>query len=290
MSVYRSFIFAPGNHPRKVEKSLGLSADAIILDLEDAVALAEKPATRQTVVDALQLPRAGLGYVRVNAFDTTFCFGDLYAVIGPGLDGIMLPKVEAAAQLIAVDWMISQLESDRGLSPGCIDLLPIVETGKGLNNLDEICSATDRVKRISFGAGDYTLDMGMQWSRDERELEMARHAVVLASRAAGIEPPLDTVWIHLGELDAFTRSAERARDLGFQGKMCIHPEQIEPVNQTFSPTDEAVEQARRYVEAFEEAEANGSASIQVDGYFIDYPIVEKARRTLATARAIAAAK
>ena len=137
-------------------KNLSASADAIILDLEDAVALAEKPATRQTVVDALQLPRAGLGYVRVNAFDTTFCFGDLYAVIGPGLDGIMLLKVEAAAQLIAVDWMISQLESDRGLSPGCIDLLPIVETGKGLNNLDEICSVTDRVKRISFGAGDYT--------------------------------------------------------------------------------------------------------------------------------------
>jgi citrate lyase subunit beta / citryl-CoA lyase len=287
MGVFRSFLFAPGNHARKVEKCLQLDADAVILDLEDAVAVAEKPATRDVVVSALQVPRTGLGYVRVNAFDTPFCFGDLMAVVQPGLDGIVLPKLESAAQLIAVEWMVSQLERDRGLVEGAIDIMPIIETAKGLTEVDAICRAESRVLRVAFGAGDYTLDVGMNWTRDERELEAARHTIVVASRAADIEPPLDTVWIHLGELENISKSAEHARDLGFQGKMCIHPEQIEPVNRAFTPTNETVAQARMYIEAFAQAEAQGSASIQVDGYFIDYPIVEKARRIVAIADAIA---
>jgi citrate lyase subunit beta/citryl-CoA lyase len=289
LSVYRSFLFAPGNHTRRVEKCLGLPTDAVILDLEDAVAVAEKPATRALIVEALGQPRRSLGYVRVNAFDTPFCFGDVHEVVGPNLDGIVLPKVESAAQLIAVDWMIGQLERDRGLVEGSIDLMPIIETGAGLTAINEICTARTRIRRVAFGAGDYTLDMGMRWSRSESELEQARHAFVLASRAAGLEPPVDTVWIHLGEIDAVTRSAERARDLGFQGKMCIHPEQIDPVNSTFTPSAEEVEQSKRYVLAFDEAEANGLASIQVDGYFIDYPIVEKARRVVAMSEAIESA-
>ena len=287
MPLFRSLLFAPGNHPRKVEKCLGLDADAVILDLEDAVAVAEKEATRSVVVDALaNRPHRMRGYVRVNAVDTPFCWGDLQAVVAPGVDGIVLPKLESASDLRTVDWVVSQLERERGMAPGAFDVLPIIETGKGVAALASICGAGTRVRRLSFGAGDYTLDMGLRWTDGERELDQARSAIALASRAAGLEPPIDTVFIHVGRIDSLRRSAGLARDFGFQGKLCIHPEQVAPVNEAFSPTGEEVARARRYLAAFREAEARGSASIQVDGYFIDYPIVEKARRVIDLADAV----
>ena len=286
MLVFRSLLFAPGNHARRVEKSLTLDADVVVLDLEDAVAVAEKAATREKVVAAFQTPRQALGYVRINAFDTPFCFEDLQAVVARGIDGIVLPKVESPAQLVAVDWTIAALERARGLAQGSIDLMPIIETGRGIAALRGIARSGTRVQRLSFGAGDYTLDVGMRWTREERELDHARASIVVESRAAGLEPPIDTVFIHLGEVDALRRSTELARDLGFQGKLCIHPEQLGPVNEVFTPSDDDVASSERYIAAFEEAEARGSASIQVDGYFIDYPIVEKARRTLRIAESI----
>ncbi len=278
---FRSLLFAPGNHARRVEKALLLDADAVILDLEDAVALAEKVATRPLVKAALQTPRSGLAYVRVNAIDTEFCHGDIAAVVGPGLDGIMLPKVESADQLLTIDWLLSQFERGTGLDAGAIDLLPIVETGRGVANAREIAAATGRVRRLSFGAGDYARDMGMRWTTGEAEMASARAEVVLASRIAGLEPPLDTVWVHIRDQDGLMRSAETVRDMGFQGKLCIHPDQIAPVNAVFTPTDEEIVFAEKVVAAFEAAEAEGLASIQIDGYFVDYPIAAQARRTLA---------
>ena len=286
MPVFRSLRCAPGNHARRVEKALTLDADVVILDLEDAVAIAEKPATRDKVVAAFQAPRRALGYVRINAFDTPFCFDDLQTVVTSGVDGIVLPKVESPAQIVAVDWAIAALERDRGLAEAGIDLMPIIETGRGVAELRDIARSRTRVRRLSFGAGDYTLDVGMRWTFGERELDHARTAIAVESRAAGLEPPIDTVFIHLGQPEALRRSTELARDLGFQGKLCIHPEQIGPVNEVFTPSDDDVASAERYVAAFEEAEADGSASIQVDGYFIDYPIVEQARRTLRVAESI----
>ena len=286
MLVFRSLLFAPGNHARRVEKSLTLDADVVILDLEDAVAVTEKEASRAKVVAAFQTPRRALGYVRINAFDTPFCFDDLQAVVAPGVDGIVLPKVESPAQLVAVDWAVAALERARGLREGGIDLVPIIETGRGMAELRDIARSGTRARRLSFGAGDYTLDVGMRWTSEERELDHVRTAIVVESRAAGLEPPVDTVFIRLGQPDALRRSAELARDLGFQGKLCIHPDQVGPVNETFTPADEEMAKAERYVTAFEEAEAAGSASIQVDGYFIDYPIVEQARRTLRIAQAL----
>src|ERR1051326_5199250 len=132
----RSFLFAPGNHARRVEKALTLDADAVILDLEDAVATAEKPAAREAVAAAFVRPRRGLLYVRVNAVDTEFCYGDLVAIVRSGLDGIILPKVESAAGLATVHWLLAQLERERGLPPRGIDLIPIIETARGLDRLD----------------------------------------------------------------------------------------------------------------------------------------------------------
>jgi citrate lyase subunit beta/citryl-CoA lyase len=282
MELLRTFIFAPGNHPRKVEKVFGLGADAVILDLEDAVALNEKVAARQAVVEALRRPRACKGYIRINASDTPFCYGDLLAIVGEGLDGIVLPKVESIAQLLMIDWLLAQLERERGLAAGSIDLMPIIETGKGVAAVREIAAAGSRARRLSFGAADYTHDMGMNWTLEEDELTPARAEIVLASRIAGLEPPIDTVFAHVGKhLDALKRTTQLARDLGFQGKLCIHPEQIGPIHEVLTPTEKEITDARKIVEAFKMAEASGSASIQVEGQFIDYPIVEKAKRILA---------
>ena len=280
MAVHRTYLFAPGNHARRAEKAFTLDCDAVILDLEDAVAVAEKPATRALVVETLKQNPGKRGYVRVNAWDTDFCFNDILAVTGPWLTGLILPKVEEAAQVIAVDWILANIEHDKGMDVGAIDLVPIIETGKGVANVRAIAAAETRVRRLSFGAGDYTKDKSFRWTLAETEIDHARAEIALASRAEGLEPPVDSVWIHIKDTDGLVRSAEKVRDMGYQGKLCIHPDQIGPVNGVFTPTEEQVAFAEKVVAAFEEAEARGLASIQMDGYFIDYPIVDQARRTL----------
>lgn len=278
--AHRTYLFTPGNHPRRVEKALQLDADVVILDLEDAVAIAEKVATRDLVKEILTRPRSGGAFVRVNAYDTTYCYGDICAVVGEGLDGIMLPKLESVEDLKSVDWLISNLERERGLEIGAIDLLPIIETAKGAANLRAMVQAGSRVKRFAFGAGDYTRDLGMEWSMAEDELLPIRSEMVLASRLGGLEPPLDTVYIHIKEHEAFRASCETVRGLGFQGKMCIHPDQVPVTNDVFTPTPDIIAWSEKIVTEFEKAEAEGLASIQIDGYFVDYPIVEKAQRTV----------
>lgn len=288
--VFRSFLFAPGNHPRRVEKSLTLGADAVILDLEDAVANAEKASARAMVVEALGRPRACRGYVRVNSLGTEWSHGDFVAVVAKGVDGIVLPKVESAADLQTGEWLLGALERERGLPEGSIDLVPIVETAAGYCNLGEIARAAKRVRRLAFGAGDFTLDLGITWSADESELLPYRSAFVAHSRAAGLEPPIDTVWVSLADREGFDRSVQRAKNLGFQGKLCIHPDQVPVVNTCFRPTEKELTHARRVLEAFEQAERDGLAAIQVDGQFVDYPIVYRAQRLVERAEGIARAE
>lgn len=280
----RSLLFAPGNHPRRVEKALTLAADGVILDLEDAVAVSEKATTRPTVTEAFTKPRTGKLYVRVNALTTDWAYGDLVAVIRNGLDGIIVPKVEHARELQTADWLLANLERDQNLPAGSINLIPIIETALGISNLAEICRSGTRARKLAFGAGDFTLDMGMEWTRSEAELLPHRAACVMQSRAARMEPPLDTVWADLRDHDGFISSAKHAAALGFQGKMCIHPDQIAPCNAAFTPDETAVAQAKRIVAAFDKAESEGLASIQLAGQFIDYPIVQRARRVLEAAR------
>ena len=289
MAIFRSFLFAPGNHARRVEKVFTIGADGVILDLEDAVAIAEKPATRQLIVAALQRPRNCLGYVRVNAIDTPFCYGDLVEVIGPGLDGIILPKVESASGLLAIDWLVEQLERERGLPRRSIDIIPIIETAKGIANLAQIMGAGSRVRRCSFGAGDFTFDANVIWTRDEAELAHARAQMVIQSRANGLEAPLDSVWVDLQDAEGLEASAQAVKRMGFQGKTCIHPSQIPVVNAVFSPTEAELAFARKVVDAFEAAEAAGSAAFQIDGKFVDYPIVYRAQRIVKDHEAIVAA-
>lgn len=279
-------LFAPANHPRRVEKALGLPADAVILDLEDAVAASEKPRAREAALAARDMPRRSRLFIRVNAMGTPWGYADLVAVVARGIDGIVLPKVETAHELAAAEWLIGALERDAGLPAGGIALIPLIETAAGVLALEAICRTAKRARRVAFGAGDFTLDTNLEWSRDESELLPHRSQCVLVSRACGLEPPLDTVWTRLDDAAGYAASVERVRALGFAGKLCIHPDQLEAANAAFSPTAQAIAQARRVVAAFEEAEAQGLASITLDGAFIDYPIAYAAQRILARAAAI----
>jgi citrate lyase subunit beta/citryl-CoA lyase len=290
--VNRSFLFAPGNVPRRVEKALTLDADAVILDLEDSVGVADKAATRAPVAQALARPRRGRAYVRVNAPTSPFCYRDLVETVRPGLDGVVVPKIESAADLHAIDWLLAGLERENGLAEGSLDLMPIIETAAGLQRIDRIVQARNlrpyrgawRVRRVAFGAADYANDVGLSPTLEENELADARSRLVLASRAAGMENPIDSPWFHFKESEAFARALERSRRSGFQGRLCVHPDQIGPVNAAYRPSAEELAAAERIVNAFREAEARGAAAIQVDGQMIDYPVAYRAQALLDSVR------
>jgi len=290
--MIRSFLFTPANVARRVEKALTLEADAVILDLEDSVGASDKAASRQRVVEALARPRRPLAYVRVNAPSTPYCYRDLVETVHKGLDGIVVPKIESAADLHAIDWLVAALERERGIEEGSLDLMPQVETAAGVQRIDRILQARSlrpykapwRVKRVCFGAADYGHDLGLSPTLDEPELADARARVVLSSKAAGMEGPIDSPWFHFKESEAFARALERSRRGGFQGRCCVHPDQIAPVNAAYMPSAAEIAAAEKIVAAFRDAESRGAAAIQVDGQMIDYPVAYRAQALLDAVR------
>ena len=276
----RSLLFTPANAERKVEKAFASAADGVILDLEDAVAIGEKPAARQAAVQALGGERTRTAWVRVNALSTPFCFDDLLAIAPAAPDAIVLPKVESYADVRTADWLLSQMEARHGLAAGSTGLAPIIETATGIAAAGEIARASPRVRRLVFGAVDLALDMDLDLDDEQGAIAQARFAIALASRAAGLPGPLDTAFVDIPALDRLRASAVRARAMGYGGKLCIHPAQIEVVNEVFTPTARELERARRIVDAFDAAERAGLAAVSLDGAMIDYPVVLKARRVL----------
>lgn len=286
--LLRSLLYVPADNERRVAKAFGSGSDAVILDLEDAVAVSQKPAARALLADLLSAERPCPAYVRVNAMSTPFCLDDVEAAIAGGADGISLPKVESAAQLWAMDWLISSLEARAGRDPGSVDLLPVLESGTALYNAAEILRGVRRVRRAGLGIGDLVLDLNILPSPDELEVWPYRTMLVLASGAAGLEPPLDTVYVDIHNLDGLKDACESSRRAGFQGRRIIHPSHVGIVNEAYSPTAEEIARAERVLAGFEEAERAGVASLRVGQDFVDYAIAHKARRLLATRDALAA--
>ncbi len=272
-----------------MEKALASSADAAILDLEDAVAVTAKPAARQAVVGALAGPRGTRAFVRVNAFTTPWCFDDVAAVAAAAPDGIILPKLEDVGELAALHWALCAHEARHGL--GLIELMPILETALGLARLPELAARAaalgGRVRRLVFGAVDYALDTGLALTRDEAELAAPRAAIAVHSRAAGLEAPIDTVWTDIRDAEGYAASCARGAAAGFQGRMCIHPDQIAAAHTAYSPAEAEVARARRLLAAFAQAQAQGLAAIQVEGRMVDIPVALKARRIVELAERIA---
>lgn len=284
MSLFRSWMFVPGNHPRRLEKAKELQADVIIYDLEDAVPHQEKEKAREMAKAALWNNREKVQFVRVNDPSTDYFLDDLSAVAGRDLAGILLPKAASKEQILLADGLLTQWEKKLGLQNGALEIVPIIESALGLVHAYEIATVKGRVKRLAFGSVDYTLDIGAQLTKEGTELLFARSQLVVVSRAAGIEAPIDAVYIHLNDPAGLAQDAKLAKQLGFYGKLVIHPDQIQMVNDLFSPTEEELEEAKRITTAFDQALASGVAAIQVGGRMIDYPVAERAKRILGQRR------
>lgn len=276
---FRSLLFAPGSEPRKLEKVVGFGADAVIADLEDAVADSEKEAARALVRSVLDQRISDAYLVRVNSPDGERWVDDLKAVVCPGLAGVMVPKVEHPDQLAEVAAQLEPLESAAGMEVGSIPLIGLVETPLGITRLDDIAQlAPARTRTLALGTADLSTELGIELTIEGTELLHARSRMVMAARAAGLEAPLDGPFLGIRDLDGLRRSSEASRALGFQGRIAIHPGQVDPINEVYGYVDAAaLEAAQRIVEAFEAAEAQGAASIQVDGTFVDYPIYRNAK-------------
>ncbi len=267
-----------------LEKALSFSPDAYIPDMEDSVPPAEKNNARQTVAEFLpKLGAAGpLVVPRVNAWDTGLMDDDLEAAISPNTYGISVGKINDAQDIHRISATMDQLEDTAGI-PGTTRLIPWIETASAVVHAYEICTASPRVAAVAFGAEDFTNDMGIERTEDDREVAYARSAVCVAAKAAGVLA-IDTPYFKYRDAEGLRRDARAARGYGFRGKCAIYPDQVDVINEAFSPTRSEVENALHVVAAFEEAERNGRGSTSLDGKVVDVPVVKRAHGLLALAR------
>lgn len=287
MSALRSLLFVPGNQPRMLERASGLTPDAFIPDMEDSVPDAEKANARAITaarLDSLSV-RGGAVIPRLNSLDTGLLDADLAAVVGPRIYGVSVGKINSAADIALISAKLDALERKAGLEVGNVKLLPWIETAQAIVNVYEICSASPRIIGAAFGAEDFTNDMGIERAEDESETFFARNAIAVAARAANVLA-LDTPYFSFRDPDGLRRNAQAARQIGFKGKFAIHPAQIDIINETFSPSPTEIEQARRVVEAFREAERIGRGSTSLDGKVVDVPVVKRAEALLALAESL----
>jgi citrate lyase subunit beta / citryl-CoA lyase len=271
--VIRSHLYVPGSDRAMMEKALRAGADAVVLDLEDAVAPEAKAAARRDVAAVIAggSPECEL-HVRVNRGPD---LDDVAAVTRPGLTGLRVPKVGPPQELHALAAALDELEARAGMAPGTVLLYPIVETAAAVLDARELAAAP-RVARLAFGATDFLADIAAPGAADGPGTLAARGMLVLASRAAGIGAPIDSVHTQIEDEEGLVRGARAARELGFFGKSIIHPRQIAPVHAVFTPSADELAEARRVVEHAEDA---GAASA-LDGQFVDPAVVARARRLL----------
>ncbi|MBX3012379.1 MAG: CoA ester lyase [Caldilineaceae bacterium] len=287
-SPRRSLLYVPGDSLRKIAKASTLPADTLILDLEDGVALSQKEPARHTVRQALREldfgPRERL--VRINDVNGPLAQSDLALTIEARPAGYVIPKVESAADLLAVSHFIDEQEKLRGWPLGQIRLLAMLETARGIMNLREISQATPRLDALIFGAEDFAATIGAVRTRENSELFYARSALVTAAGAYQLQA-IDLVFVGLADPEGLEAECIQGRNLGFIGKTVIHPSQIEIANRLFGPTEAEVEAARRLVAAFAEHQAAGTGAFAYDGKMVDMPVIRLAQRLLARTEAIA---
>lgn len=273
--LFRSYLYAPGNDPRKIEKALASEADAVVLDLEDAVAPNRKEEARESVSEVLRSRPAKPVFVRVNAPGSALAEEDIGAISGPHLSGLRLPKTESAQAVRGVAERLETLGCEAGIQ--CL-----IESALGLELAPEISRSHERVVGISLGEADLAADLGV---RDEAGLLYARSRVVATARAAGLPGPVQSVYTNVRNTDGLRQSTEVGKNLGFVGRSAIHPAQIPAINEVFTPTEEEVAEAEGLLARLEESAGKGTgAFVLEEGRFVDKAVVESARLTLALAR------
>lgn len=292
MDLMRSWMFVPGHRQKMIDKAFGLNTDVIMLDIEDGVAPNEKDTARKNISESLgraKAPGSPARFVRINAIGHPRMDADVQAVVRPGLEGLVLPKVETVDEVRRVDAILNERERVMGMASG-LKLLVAIESPRGLINAPAIAACSSRIAGLIFGAEDFGRELGLPTSREgeARDLIYARSAIVVAAAAAHVQA-VDGVWVDLKDSEGLIGFARQSRRIGFSGMSLIHPSQIDPINNTFSPTAEEIDYAQQVLKAFDEAQARGDGSIAFGGQLIDRPIVERARRTVEMAKALGTA-
>ena len=290
MQLIRSWMFVPGHRQKMIDKAFGLNADAIMLDIEDGVAPNEKGTARKNIAESLGREKAAgspARYVRINAIGHERMAADLEAVIRPGLEGLVCPKVDTVDEVRTVDAILNEQEPKQKVAKGSVRLLIAIESPKGLLNAPVIAAASSRIVGIIFGAEDFGREVGLPTVREgeARDLIYARSAIVVAAAAAHVQA-VDGVWVDLNDSAGLVGFAKQSRQLGFSAMSCIHPSQVDAINTVFSPTAEEIDYCQKVLQAFEEANARGDGSIAFGGQLIDRPIIERARRTIDMAKSL----
>ena len=271
----RSYLYVPGSDPRRIEKALASEADAVILDLEDAVAPNRKEEARTTVAEVLRSEHEKPVFVRINAPDSVLAEEDVEAVAGPRLAGLRLPKTESPESVRRVAQRLENLGCEAGLQ--CL-----IESALGLELAFEIARAHEKVVGMSLGEADLAADLGV---RGDAGLLYARSRLVAATRAAGLPGPVQSVYTNVRDAEGLRRSTMEGKNMGFVGRSAIHPAQIEVINEVFTPTEEEVAEAKDLLARLEESTGTGTGAFALeDGRFVDEAVVGSARLTLALAR------
>ena len=283
----RSMLFLPGNNPNMLINGNCLGSDAIIFDLEDAVAPAEKDAARILVRNTMRYMdfRGCEIIVRINSIDTPFWKQDLDAILPWKPSLILLPKTDSAANVLEADAYMTELEEKLGFERNTVGLMPLIETAMGVENAFSIASATKRVKALFLGAEDLTADLQCKRTKEGREIEYARTRLVVAARAARVDV-YDTPFTDVNDDEGIWTDARLAKALGFNGKASISPRHVEVINSVFCPTEQEIEYAYEVMDAIEMAKRQGKGAIALHGKMIDAPIVTRAQRTIDMANAL----
>jgi citrate lyase subunit beta / citryl-CoA lyase len=287
IGLIRTALFVPGNNSERIDKAVKSVADAIILDLEDAVPQLEKTHARTLVAQKIEQHTTRFIIVRVNSLETALINSDISEILLPGLDAIMVPKVQKPEDVQKIHLLLTEQETIKGMESNSVGVIYLIESALGVENIFQIASATrsiTRQQRFAFGAADFTLDMGIQMTKKGEELSYPRARIAVGCRAAGIHNPLDTPYmINIKDIDDLTADSLQSRNLGFGGRLCIHPIQVDVCNRIYTPDEKMVNFALRAIKAYEAAIAVGNGAIQIDGRMVDYPVVVECRRILSIA-------
>lgn len=283
MAVMRSIMYIPGNNPKMLSKAPEIPADIITLDLEDSVPPAEKETARKLVRENLKLAGSGGAqvFVRINNWETEMTNDDLEAIVYEGLNGVTLAKTGSADNVKRLDWKLEELERRRGLEVGSVKISLLLETAKGIINAAECCLASKRNVNAIFGAVDYCRDMRVKLTSEAVEQQYARAHMAVAARMAGIVA-IDAPFVDFKNIEAFEKNVAEGRQMGYEGRMIIHPGQVDPSNKLYAPDPADVEWAQGVVKVFEEEGiAKGKAAVSYLNKMVDTPVYLNAQDILA---------
>jgi len=286
MRARRALLYMPGDDLHKVEKATTLGVDTICMDIEDGVALNRKAEARATIAHALQTLNFGRSerLVRINPVGSGLEEDDLQAILPHHPDGFVIPKVRSAGQVHWVSEQLAQAEWAHGWPERDMVLIALIENARAIVNLAEIAGSDPRLQALIFGAEDLAGDIGAIRTREGREIHYARSAVVTYAAAFGLQA-IDMVFMDIRDTEGLCVESLQGAQLGYSGKQIIHPNQVVPVQETFTPSDEAIAQARRVVEAAAQHQAAGQGAFTLDGMMVDAPVVKTAEWVLERARA-----